>query len=40
MKEGGLHHDFTGETLTDAIGTLLRPELAEIVKSATKKPQP
>jgi len=37
MKEDGLHHDFTGETLTDAIGSLLRPQLAEIVKSATKK---
>lgn len=37
MKEDGLHHDFTGETLTDALGSLLRPQLAEIVKNATKK---
>jgi len=37
MKEDGLHHDFTGETLTNAIGTLLRPQLSKIVKSATKK---
>ncbi len=37
MKEDGLYHDFTGKTLTDAIGSLLRPQLSAIVKSATKK---
>jgi V/A-type H+-transporting ATPase subunit E len=37
LKADGVHHDFTGETLTNAIGTLLRPELAEIVKNATEK---
>lgn len=40
MKEDGVHHDFTGETLADAIGSLLRPQLAEIVKKATKKTTP
>jgi len=39
IKDDGVHHDFTGETITDAIGSLLRPELAEIIKNANKKDQ-
>ncbi len=35
MKDSGIYHDFTGTTLTDALCTLLRPQLAEIVKNAT-----
>jgi V/A-type H+-transporting ATPase subunit E len=37
LKEDGVHHDFTGKTLTDVFANLLRPQLAEIVKSATTK---
>ncbi len=34
MKDGGVHHDFTGTALTESLCTLLRPQLAEIIKSA------
>ena len=34
MKDSGIYHDFTGETLTDALCGLLRPQLAAIVKRA------
>ena len=34
MNESGVHHDFTGETLTNSFCSLLRPKLAEIVKQA------
>jgi V/A-type H+-transporting ATPase subunit E len=34
MQDSGVHHDFTGTTLTDSFCSLLRPKLAEIVKQA------
>jgi V/A-type H+/Na+-transporting ATPase subunit E len=34
IKDAGVYHDFTGATLTDALCSLLRPQLAEIVKQA------
>ncbi len=40
MKESGVHHDFTGSTLTKALCGLLRPQLAEIVKQAMSKDAP
>jgi len=35
LKGSGIQHDFTGEAITDALCKLLRPHLAEIVKTAT-----
>lgn len=32
-----VEHDFTGEAITDALCTLLRPHVAEIVRSAVKE---
>ncbi len=37
FAKSGIEHDFTGEALTRAIGKLLRPQLAEIVKQAVLK---
>ncbi len=37
LTDRGIQHDFTGEALTEAIGRLLRPQLAEIVKRASHK---
>lgn len=37
LKDTGVQHDFTGEALTGAIGELLRPQLAEIVRNALAK---
>lgn len=37
LKDSGVQHDFTGEALTGAIGQLLRPQLAQIVKDTLKK---
>ncbi len=37
LTENGIQHDFTGETLTEALCGLLRPQLAEIVKQAMSK---
>jgi V/A-type H+-transporting ATPase subunit E len=34
MQDSGVHHDFTGTTLTHSFCSLLRPKLAEIVKQA------
>ena len=34
LKDKSIYHDFSGETLTDAMSDLLRPQLAEIVKKA------
>jgi len=36
LKDSGVQHDFTGAALTGAIGELLRPQLAEIVRKALK----
>lgn len=37
LGASGVQHDFTGEALTEAIGKLLRPQLAEIVNNALQK---
>jgi V/A-type H+-transporting ATPase subunit E len=34
IKDSGIQHDFTGTALTDALCSLLRPQLAQIVKEA------
>lgn len=39
FKDDAVYHDFTGEAITNAITTLLRPQLADIVKKATLKTQ-
>ncbi len=36
LTDKGVQHDFTGEALTEAIGRLLRPQLAKIVREALK----
>jgi V/A-type H+-transporting ATPase subunit E len=36
LTDKGVQHDFTGEALTEAIGKLLRPQLAKIVSNALK----
>lgn len=36
MPDAKLEHDFSGEAVTDAFCRLLRPKIAEIVKSASK----
>ena len=40
MQESGVQHDFTGETLTNALCGLLRPQLAAIVKQAMSEDAP
>ncbi|HAS81238.1 MAG TPA: hypothetical protein DCS43_00800 [Verrucomicrobia bacterium] len=37
LTDRGIQHDFTGEALTEAIGRLLRPQLADIVNRAAHK---
>ncbi len=37
MKDSGVQHDFTGEALSTAIGELLRPQLAEIIRKSLAK---
>lgn len=34
MTDSGVYHDFTGDTLTEALCSLLRPQLAGIVRNA------
>ena len=40
LKDSGVQHDFTGEALTAAIGELLRPPLADIVRKALPGTEP
>ena len=40
LTDNQLHHDFTQPEIAAALGRLLRPRLAEIVRQAATKPAP
>ncbi len=37
MRDRNVEHDFSGPAIAEALGQLLRPELAEIVNAAAKQ---